>query len=64
MALDRPSPDVPAHSAEARLVTSTAALLTHLQECEICREVGVAHCSIVDQLAHIVRSDRRHLIVG
>jgi hypothetical protein len=64
MAVDRSSPGAPAGNAQAHLVASVAALLSHLQECEICREVGVAYCSVLNHLAHTVRNDRRHLVTG
>ena len=64
MAADRPSPSTPAGNAQAHLVASVAALLSHLQECEICREVGVAYCSALNHRAHTVRNDRRHLVAG
>jgi hypothetical protein len=64
MALNPSGSGVPARQAQAHLVASVAALLAHLQECEICRETGVAYCSIVSHLAHVVRNDRRHLAAG
>jgi hypothetical protein len=64
MALDQPSPYVPASDAQAHLLASVAALLAHLQECEICREAGVAYCSLLNHLTHTVRNDRHHLIAG
>jgi hypothetical protein len=64
MAPDRPHPETPPSRTPTHLAASVATLLTHLHECEICREVGVAHCSIVEHLACVVRDDRRHLANG
>lgn len=52
----------PTGSEVDRLASSTAHLLVHVASCQICREAGSRYCSELDELASIVREDRREVL--
>lgn len=43
------------------LAGSVALLLYHLERCDICREIGLRYCSEIENIAAVVRDDRRQL---